>query len=157
MAIHIGWLLILIILFILFLLFGLVHIKNMTKLMLEPLAIKSLIKTDEEYEQALEWTYQTMKSPPFKGTPQGDAYELMILLIEDYEARHYPVPPLHPIEAIKFYLDQKGMNETELNAIFGSRSRKSEILSGKRKLSLNMIRQLHEKLGIPTNSLIMNY
>ena len=125
--------------------------------MLEPLIIKSLIKTEMEYEQALEWTYHTMKSRPIEGTPQGDAYELMIMLIEDYEERHYPVPPLHPIEAIKFYIDQKGINESELNTILGSRSKKSEILSGKRKLSLNMIRQLHEKLGIPTNTLIMAY
>jgi HTH-type transcriptional regulator / antitoxin HigA len=129
----------------------------MTELMLEPLTIQSLIKTEAQYEQALEWTYQTMKSRPTKGTPQGDAYELVIMLIENYEERHYPVPPLHPIEAIKFYLDQKSINEAESNTIFGSPSRKSEILSGKRKLSLNMIRKLHEKLGIPTNTLIMAY
>lgn len=129
----------------------------MTRLMLEPLTIQSLIKTETQYEQALEWTYQMMKSRPSKGTPQGDAYELVILLIENYEERHYPVPPLHPLEAIKFYLEQKSIHESELTTIFGSQSRKSEILSGKRKLSLNMIRQLHEKLGIPTNTLIMAY
>jgi HTH-type transcriptional regulator / antitoxin HigA len=143
--------------FNLFLLFGLANIKSREELMLEPLTIQSLIKTEAQYEQALEWTYQTMKSRPTKGTPQGDAYELVIMLIENYEERHYPVPPLHPIEAIKFYLDQKSINEAESNIIFGSPSRKSEILSGKRKLSLNMIRKLHEKLGIPTNTLIMAY
>ena len=128
--------------FNLFLLFGLAHIKNRGELMLEPLTIQSLIKTEAQYEQALEWTYQMMKSRPAKGTPQGDAYELVIMLIENYEERHYPVPPLHPIEAIKFYLEQKSINESELTTIFGSQSRKSEILSGKRKLSLNMLRNI---------------
>jgi HTH-type transcriptional regulator/antitoxin HigA len=67
------------------------------------------------------------------------------------------VAPPHPLEAIKFRLEQMGLNERELTVILGGRSRKSEILSGRRKLSLTKIRKLHEKLNIPAETLIAVY
>ena len=129
----------------------------MTKLMLEPLIIKSLIKTEADYENALERVDTLLNSNVKKGSPDGDELELLIVLIEAYEKEHYPIPPPHPIEAIKFQLDQMGISEPELDKMFGSRSRKSDILSGKRKLSLSMIRVLHDKLKIPAESLITAY
>ena len=74
-----------------------------------------------------------------------------------YEEEHYPIPLPHPIEAIKFRLEQMGLKESELNKILGSRSRKHDILNGKRKLSLAMIRKLHNKLNIPAETLIAEY
>ena len=121
------------------------------------LNIKGLIKTEEQYEMALEKAYQLTQLTLTEGSPELEELELLGVLIEQYEKIHYPIAPPHPIEAIKFYLDQMGLSELELNTILGSRSRKSEILSGKRKLSLPMIRVLHEKLKIPAETLIAAY
>ena len=121
------------------------------------LNIKSLLKTEEQYETALERAYDLFQLDLKEGDAALDELELLGVLIEQYEKKHYPIGPSHPIEAIKFYLDQMGINETELNKVLGSRSRKSEILSGKRKLSLSMIRVLHEKLQIPAEALIKAY
>ncbi len=87
----------------------------------------------------------------------SDELEVMSILIKEYENEHYPVSRPNPIEAIKFRLEQMNMSEAELSEILGYRSRKSEILSGKRKLSLAMIRKLAEKLKIPAGVLIQAY
>ena len=90
-------------------------------------------------------------------SPEADELEILSILVENYEQKHYPVPPPNPVEAIRYRLQQTGMDEKELNKILGGRSRKSEIPSGKRKLSLNMIRELHNKLNIPAEILIAEY
>jgi HTH-type transcriptional regulator/antitoxin HigA len=87
----------------------------------------------------------------------SDELEILSILIKEYELEHYPIPKPAPLEAIKFRLEQMGMSETELSHILGHRSRKSEILSGKRKLSLTMIRKLNEVLHIPAEVLIQAY
>lgn len=87
----------------------------------------------------------------------ADELELLSILIQTYENEHHPIDPPHPIEAILFRLDQMNMQRSELTKILGSRSRVSEILSGKRKLSLHMIRRLNEVLGIPASVLIQDY
>ena len=121
------------------------------------LKIEGIIKTKEQYEIALERVYRLMQLDLKEGSSELNEAELLGVLIEQYEKIHYPIAPPHPIEAIKFYLDQMGVSEIELNILLGSRSRKSEILSGKRKLSLSMIRTLHEKLEIPAETLIRAY
>jgi HTH-type transcriptional regulator/antitoxin HigA len=88
---------------------------------------------------------------------KSDELEVLSILIKEYEHEHYPVAKPDPIEAIKFRLDQMNMSEGELSEILGYRSRKSEILSGKRKLNLTMIRKLVEKLHIPADVLIQAY
>lgn len=115
-----------------------------------------IIKTEAEYEDALEKAYLIMQKYNLKGK-DADELDLLTLLIEHYEKEHYPVLPPKPIDAIKFRLEQLGKPEAELSKILGARSRQSEILSGKRKLSLSMIRKLHEVLGIPAGSLIGEY
>ena len=115
-----------------------------------------LIKTKNDHEAALERIYELMQMN-LKTGPLSDELEALSILVEGYEEKHYPIPPPHPIEAIKFRLEQMGMDEKGLNKILGGRSRKSEILSGKRKLSLNMIRQLHKELRIPAETLISEY
>ena len=116
-----------------------------------------IIKTEKEYETALAKAYLLMQEDFELGSEKADELDLITLLIEHYEEAHYPVMPPSPIEAIKFRLEQLGKSETELSKILGARSRQSEILSGKRKLSLNMIRKLHEVLNIPAESLIGVY
>ncbi|WP_240775121.1 helix-turn-helix domain-containing protein [Pedobacter xixiisoli] len=105
----------------------------------------------------LEKAYSLMQEYLVLDTKQVDELDLLTLLIEHYEEAHYPVLPPSPIDAIKFRLEQLGKPESELAEILGARSRQSEILSGKRKLSLSMIRKLHEVLNIPAASLIRAY
>lgn len=88
---------------------------------------------------------------------ESDELEVLSVLVKEYENIHFPIPKPKPLEAIKFRLEQNGMTERELSEILGHRSRKSEILSGKRKLSLAMIRKLHQALNIPAEVLIQAY
>ena len=115
------------------------------------------IKTNREYEAALQRIYELTQKDIKSGSRHSDELEVLSILVEFYEKKHYPIPPPHPIEAIKFRLEQMGTDEKELTSILGGRSRKSEILSGRRKLSLNMIRELHDKLHIPAETLIAAY
>jgi HTH-type transcriptional regulator / antitoxin HigA len=115
------------------------------------------IKTEEEYDAALKKIHAYIRNPPIIGSDEADEAEVLAMLIESYESIHYPILPLSPIDAIKFRMEEMGWNESELNKILGYRSRKSEILSGKRKLSLAMIRKLHQVLNIPAETLIAEY
>lgn len=115
------------------------------------------IKNKKQYEEALARCYALMQLKLKANSPESDELEILSLLVERYEELHYPVPPPNPIEAIKFRLEQLGMKHSDLNKIIGYRSRKSEILSGKRKLSLQMIRSLYSKLNIPAETLIAEY
>ncbi len=92
-----------------------------------------------------------------KGTPAGDELEVLSILIEKYEDEHFPIELPDPIEAIKFRMEQLGYNQVDLAKVVGLKSRASEILNRKRKLSLDMIRQLHDQLHIPTDVLIQPY
>ena len=116
-----------------------------------------VIKTEEEYEDALARAYDLMQMDLAEGSPELDELEAISLFIEHYEDKHYPIAPPSPIEAITFRLEQLGKEKSELARILGTRARQSEILSGKRKLSLEMIRKLHSILGIPAESLIAAY
>jgi HTH-type transcriptional regulator/antitoxin HigA len=91
------------------------------------------------------------------GTPEGDELELLGILIDRYENEHFPIDLPDPIEAIKFRMEQLGYTQNDLAQIVGFKSRASEILNRKRKLSLEMIRQIHSSLNIPTDVLIQAY
>jgi HTH-type transcriptional regulator/antitoxin HigA len=88
------------------------------------------------------------------GTPKGDRLDILATLIEAYETEHYPMDPPDPIEAIKFRMEQQGLSRKDLEKVLGTRTRVSEVLNRKRGLSINMIRALHEKLGISAEILI---
>ena len=115
------------------------------------------IKTEAEYQLALKKIHAYIRNYPDVGSDEADEAEVLAMLVESYEKIHYPFPRLSPIEAIKFRMEEMGWNESELNKILGYRSRKSEILSGKRKLNLTMIRKLHETLKIPLETLVAVY
>ena len=91
------------------------------------------------------------------GTPDSDEMEILVALIEAYEQKYYPINAADPIEAIKFRMEQMGYTQSDLANIVGLKSRASEILNRKRKLTLEMIRQIHETLHIPTDVLIQTY
>lgn len=105
----------------------------------------------------LERVYELMQKDIQPDSADSDELEILSILIKEYENENYPVPKPNPLEAIKFRLEQMNMSESELSKILGARSRKSEILSGKRKLSLSMIKKLNEKLKIPAEILIQEY
>ena len=90
-------------------------------------------------------------------SPEGDEAEILSILIEKYEDEHYPIGLPDPIEAIKFRMEQMDMSKSDLAEIIGYKSRVSEILSRKRKLTLQMIRKLHDELKIPYDTLIADY
>jgi HTH-type transcriptional regulator/antitoxin HigA len=113
------------------------------------------IKTEKDYNQALE-RLETIFDAKI-GTDEGDELEVLGILIDQYENEQFPIGLPDPIEAIKFRMEQMGYNQNDLAKIVGLKSRASEILNRKRKLSLEMIRQLHVKLNIPTDVLIQTY
>lgn len=116
--------------------------------------IKS-IKTEADYEQALARLEVLFDAKI--GTAKGDELEVLVILIDNYENEEFPIGLPDPIEAIKFRMEQMNYNQTDFAKIVGLKSRASEILNRKRKLSLEMIRKIHEKLNIPTEVLIQAY
>ena len=116
-----------------------------------------IIKSEAEYDEAIQRIHELMQLDLVDDSPESDELDLLALIVEDYERRHYPIAPPAPLEAIAFRLEQLGKPNSELSKILGGRNRQSEILSGKRKLSLEMIRKLHSMLGIPAESLIAAY
>ncbi|MCK5102045.1 MAG: helix-turn-helix domain-containing protein [Cyclobacteriaceae bacterium] len=114
-----------------------------------------VLKTEKDYNQYLKRFEEIFHAPA--NSKEGDEAELLSLLIEKYEEEHYPIDAPDPIEAIKFRMEQMDMSKKELAQIIGYKSRVSEIFSRKRKLTLNMIRNLHEKLNIPYEALITDY
>ena len=115
------------------------------------------IKTEQDHEKALVRIYNLMQQRIERNSKEADELEVLSILVEVYEKEKFALPAPNPIEAIKFRMEQTGMSVAELNKILGGRSRKSEIFSGKRKLSINMIRTLHKELQIPAESLISDY
>ena len=113
------------------------------------------IKTKKDYEQALERLELIFDAK--KGTEKGDELEILGMLIDMYEKEGFPIGFPDPVEAIKFRMEQLGYNQTDLANVVGLKSRASEILNRKRKLSLEMIRQIHDRLNIPTEVLIQAY
>lgn len=114
-----------------------------------------LIKTKKDYQNALGRLEVIFDAKP--GTSQGDELEVLGILVDKYEQEHYPIDFPDPIEAIKFRMEQLGYSQSDLANVVGLKSRASEILNRKRKLTLEMIRNLHDTLKIPTDVLIQSY
>ncbi len=113
------------------------------------------IKTKKDYQLAFGRLEEIFDAKP--GTAEGDELEVLGILIDKYEQEQYRIGYPDPIEAIKFRMEQLGYSQNDLAKVVGLKSRASEILNRKRKLTLEMIRQLHQALGIPTDVLIQSY
>ena len=113
------------------------------------------IKTEQDYFEALERLEVIFDAEP--ETKEGDELEILGLLIDNYEKEHFPIELPDPIEAIKFRMEQQNYSQNDLAEVIGLKSRASEILNKKRKLSLTMIRRLAEKWHIPSSVLIQAY
>jgi HTH-type transcriptional regulator/antitoxin HigA len=113
------------------------------------------IRTKADYRTALKEAERLWEAEP--GTPEGDRIEVLVTLIEAYEAAHLPVPPPDPIAAILFMMEQKGLTRRDLEPAIGSRARVSEVLNRKRPLTLPMVRALSRLLQIPADILVQDY
>jgi HTH-type transcriptional regulator/antitoxin HigA len=113
------------------------------------------IRTEADYEAALAEIERLFNAAP--NTPEGDRLEVLATLVEAYEEQHYSIPAPDPIEAIKYYMESRGLGRRDLEPYLGSRARVAEVLNRKRPLSLEMIRRLHTGLGIGAEILIQSY
>lgn len=111
------------------------------------------IRNEADYQAALIEIDKLMKSQP--GTTDGDRMDVLVTLVEAYEANHFPIPePDDPVEVLKYYMETRGLSRADLMVYLGSKERVSEFLNRKRGLSLGMIRKLHIGLGIPADLLV---
>jgi HTH-type transcriptional regulator / antitoxin HigA len=110
------------------------------------------IRTKRDYEIALKKVEKLWGAK--SGTREGDQLDVLATLIDAYEAAHYPMDPPDPIEAIKFRMEQQGLSRKDLEPLIGTRTRVAEVLNRKRNLSIDMIRRLHDSLGISAEVLI---
>ncbi|MDO6598478.1 helix-turn-helix domain-containing protein [Oceanihabitans sp. 2_MG-2023] len=113
------------------------------------------IRNEKDYQNALNRLELIFDAK--KGTVKGDELEILSILIDQYENEKFPIGMPDPIEAIKFRMEQMGMNQKDLAEVVGFKSRVSEILNKKRKLTLGMIRKLNSNLHIPTEVLVQDY
>lgn len=112
------------------------------------------IHNEEDYRAALKNISALFDNEPEPGTPEGDYFEIMITLIEAYEAKNFPLDLPNPIDAIKFRMEQSGLSAADLAPAIGRTNSVYEVLNGKRALTLPIIWKLHELFGIPAESLI---
>lgn len=116
-----------------------------------------ILKTEQEYNEAIGRIYELIQSsenPIEPDTDEGEELELLSLLVELYEKEHYPIEAPNPVEAIKFRMEQMNLKQIDVAPLFGGKTRVSEVLHGRRPLTLKMITLLHRYLGIPLESLV---
>jgi len=112
------------------------------------------IRNEGDHSAALQELAGYFNNEPEPGTPEGDCFEVMLTLVEAYEDKHFPIDAPDPIEAIRFRMEQGGLTVKDLVPSIGQVNRVYEVLSGKRSLTIAMIRNLHKNLGIPAESLL---
>ena len=110
------------------------------------------VKTETDYDAALAEIDHLWGST--EGSPDGDRLDVLLVLVESYEAKHHAIAPPDPIEAIKFRMEQMNLTRKDLEPLIGPRGRVAEVINRRRPLSLSMIRKLHQVLHIPLESLI---
>jgi HTH-type transcriptional regulator/antitoxin HigA len=113
------------------------------------------VKTDADYRAALSEIERLFSAAP--GTPEGDRLDVLTTLVEAYEAKNVSIPLPDPVEALKYYMESRGLSRSDLEPYIGSRARVSEVLNRRRVLSLTMIRRLNVGLGIDAHVLIQPY
>jgi HTH-type transcriptional regulator/antitoxin HigA len=122
--------------------------KTTTKKMIRP------IHSEAEYDAALTEIEQYFEKPPKRGTAETDRFDLLALVIEDYEKKHWPIEPPNPVDAIRYRMETGGYTQADLGRLLGSRQRASDVLTRKRRLTMQMAWKLHREWGIPAEALI---
>lgn len=115
------------------------------------------IRNDDDLAWAIAEVTPYFENPPAPDTPEADRFDVLSNLIEAYEDKHYPIEPLEPVELIKATMTLKGLKQSDLADLLGSRSRASEVLNRKRQLTVEMIHKLHVGWGIPSDPLVKPY
>jgi HTH-type transcriptional regulator/antitoxin HigA len=120
----------------------------MAKKMIRPL------HTEADYDMALKQIERYFESEPKPGTPEADRFDLLALIIQDYERKRWPIEPPDTIDAIRYRMETGGYTQADLGRLLGSRQRASDILTSKRPLTMRMAWRLHREWGIPAEALI---
>jgi HTH-type transcriptional regulator / antitoxin HigA len=122
--------------------------RNSTKNVIRPL------RSEADYDAALAEIEQYFEKSPKRGTPEADRFDLLALVIEDYERKHWPIEPPNPVDAIRYRMETGGYTQADLGRLLGSRQRASDVLARKRRLTMQMAWKLHREWGIPAEALI---
>jgi HTH-type transcriptional regulator / antitoxin HigA len=112
------------------------------------------IRSEAEYDVALKAIERYFRKPPKKGTAEADRFDLLAMLIEAYERGRWPIPQAEPVDVIRYRMETHGYTQADLARVLGSRARASEIMNGKRPLTLSMIRRLAASWDIPVDALV---
>jgi HTH-type transcriptional regulator/antitoxin HigA len=112
------------------------------------------LRSEGDYDAALKEVERYFENEPKPGTPEADRFDLLALIIEDYERKHWPIEPPDTIEAIRYRMETGGYTQADLGHLLGSRQRASDILTQKRPLTMRMAWRLHREWGIPAEALI---
>lgn len=120
----------------------------MAKKMIRPL------RSESDYDAALEEIERYFENEPKLGTPEGDRFDLLALVIEDYERKHWPIDPPDAVDAIRYRMETGEHTQADLGRLLGSRQRASDVLTRKRPLTMKMAWRLHREWGIPAEALI---
>jgi HTH-type transcriptional regulator / antitoxin HigA len=118
------------------------------------LSLKGPLRSEADYDAALAEIARYFDKEPKPGTPPANRFDLLALVIEDYENKRWPIEPPDPVEAIRWRMDTAGYTQSDLGRLIGSRQRASDILSRKRSLTMRMAWKLHREWGIPAEALI---
>ena len=113
------------------------------------------VRTEQDHEAALAEIEGLMAARP--GTPEGDRLDVLVTLVQAYEAEHHAIEAPDPISLLQFVMEQRGLDRAALQPMIGDRGRVSEVMARKRPLTLAMIRRLHETLGLPAEILVRPY
>lgn len=112
------------------------------------------LRNEADYDRALAEIEPFFANEPEPGTPEADAFDLLALVIEDYERRHWPIDPPDPVDAIRYRMEVGGYSQSDLGRLLGSRQRASDILNRKRRLTMAMAAKLHREWKIPAEALL---
>ena len=115
------------------------------------------IRSEADYDWALEEISRYFEAPPKQGTAEADRFDLLASLIEAYEAKHWPIEPADPVDAIRYRMETGGYTQADLARLLGSRPRASEIMNRKRAITIPMAYKLHREWNIPAEALIRPY
>ena len=112
------------------------------------------LRTEADYRAALDAIESYFDNEPKPSTPAADRFDLLALVIEDYEKKHWPIDPPDPVDAIRYRMETGSFSQADLGRLLGSRQRASDILARKRRLTMDMAWKLHRDWGIPAEALI---
>ncbi len=112
------------------------------------------LRSEADYDVAVEEIERYFEKTPARGTPEADRFDLLALIIEDYERKHWPIEAPDPVDAIRYGMETGGYTQADLGRLLGSRQRASDILTRKRRLTMQMAWRLHRDWGIPAEVLI---